>query len=107
MSRRAEHEEVVHAWRKAFGRLALLGYIVAACVYDWRPADIIQPWLPRLVTIAINMLVLFAAWRIARRIGARYGRWRLHAADRDLPNTSRKDAQPCPSTPTAPTTPRL
>lgn len=107
---RREQDAIVRDWTVAFGRLILLAYIVSAVVLDWRPADVLEPWLPRVVSFTLNMLTLWIAYRSARRLGTRFGRRQLRVAygiDPDVSPAHRsKGTLPCLSTPTAPTTPR-
>jgi len=85
------HYDLADSWRTAAGQLVVCAYIVAALVFDWRPADVLAPWLGY-AQIPVNLIVLYVAYRSARRIGARYGRWRQATAAGTLPTrTTRKD----------------
>lgn len=86
------HYDLAADWRKAAGRLTLCAYLLAAAGFDWRPADVLEPWLSRPAEAAINLIGLCVAYRSARKIGARYGRWReATAVPGTLPTRTRKD----------------
>jgi hypothetical protein len=91
---RAPERDLADDWCRAAGWIVLSTYVTLALVVDWRPADVLHPWLPVWSEISLNLLTLLAAWRTARRIGARYGRRRAAAAGLvpgTLPTTVRKD----------------